>query len=309
MKQSRREFLIQGSTAVAAAGFLIGGVRTACANPLGRPIGLQLYTVMEQLGKDFDGTLTQIFGIGYREVEMAGFFGKKPAEIKQSLDNAGLHCASVHIFPPGGAEEALEYAAVIGAKYVISSAIPPEHASVNVQPGKFNANAFVAALNSLTLDDYRSMAEQCNKLGEKAKQAGLQFGYHNHNFEFRPFTGGIGYDELLRSTDPELVKLELDCGWMVIAGHDPVAYIRKFPGRYRLLHIKDFKPTTKPSFDLDRRPESAPLGRGHIDYKPIFAAAKQSSVEWYYVEQEPPYKELSAMETIKVNYEYLHAMD
>jgi sugar phosphate isomerase/epimerase len=306
MKTSRREFLIQGGAALTAGGFTLSGVGSAHADPLGRPIGLQLYTVMEQLGKDFDGTLRQISAIGYREVEMAGFFGKKPGEIKKSLASANLHCGSVHIFGAGGLDETAEYAAAIGAKYVISSVIPPKRA--NFQFEKFEMNVFVAMLNSLTLDDYKEMAEQCNKMGEQAKKAGLSFGYHNHNFEFRPFAGGIGYDELLRATDPGLVYFELDCGWMTAAGHDPAAYLTKYPARYRLLHIKDFKPTAKPSFGIDVRPEPTVLGRGHIDYKPIFAAAKQSSVEWYYVEQEPPYNEVPALDAIKINYEYLHAM-
>jgi sugar phosphate isomerase/epimerase len=307
IETTRREFLIQGGAALTVAGLSIGGAGALRANPLGRPIGLQLYTVMAELGKDFDGTLRLVSGIGYREVEIAGFFGRKPAEIKKSLESASLHCGSVHIFPPSSPEEVMDYAATIGAKYVISSVIPPKRAAI--QPDKFDLNAFVAMLNSLTLDDYKAMAEQCNKLGEQAKKSGLLFGYHNHNFEFKPFGERVGYDELLRSTDPELVKLELDCGWMTAAGHDPAAYIAKYPDRYRLLHIKDFKPTAQPSFGIDVRPEPTQLGRGQIDYKPIFAAAKRSSVEWYYVEQEPPYKEMPALDAIKADYEYLHGLD
>ncbi len=306
MMTSRREFLIQGATAITAATLISGNPLRLMANPLGRPGGLQLYTVMEQLQNNFDSTLAQVSAIGYKEVELAGFLGKKPAEFKKSLDNAGLHCASVHIPGAGSTQKAMDYAVGMGANYIISSVTLPQRAVM--APGKFDRAAFMAVLSSLTPDDYKSIAERCNRMGEQAKKAGLQFGYHNHNFEFKPLGGQIGYDEILKDTDPGLVKFELDCGWMVAAGHDPVAYLNKFPGRYRLLHVKDFKPTTAPSLGLDARPVAAELGRGHIDYKPIFAAAKKSAVEWYYVEQEPPFLEMPALEAIKVDYDYLHGL-
>ena len=297
--QSRREFLIRSSE-FAAAGLLATAVpKRLFANALGKPIGLQLYTVGAQLDQDFEGTLKQIAAIGYTEVELAGAHGKKPAELKKSLDDVGLHCSSVHI-GQGGIQESITYANELGAKYVISSVLLP----------KPPAKGFMEALNALTLDDYKSMAQKANEMGEQAKKAGLQFGYHNHNFEFKPHPEGTGYDTLLQSTDPELVKLELDCGWMSAAGHDPAAYLKKYPHRYRLLHIKDFKPTERPSVGLDpaSRPAPAELGRGHVDYAPIFAAAKNSDVEWYFVEQEPPFKETPALEAIKIDYDYLHKM-
>jgi sugar phosphate isomerase/epimerase len=307
MTVSRREFLIQGGTVLASASLLAKiSTQPLQANPLGRPIGLQLYTVMEPLNKDFDGTLKQVAAIGFREVEMAGFHDKKPAEVKRSLDDAGLHCESVHIFGQTSLQETAEYANGVGAKYVITSLLPPKAAQST--PGKRQDR--VAMMKNLTLDDYKQMAEHFNSMGEEAKKAGLQLGYHNHNIEFKPLAGGTGYDELLRSTDPELVKLELDCGWMSSAGQDPAAYIAKYPNRYRLLHIKDFVRTSSPSYGTwpGERPDPTELGRGHVDYKPIFAAAKKAGLEWYYVEQEPPFKDMPVMEAIKVDYEYLHRM-
>ena len=306
MISSRRDFLIGTGSALAASSFALGHSSPLFANPLGKPIGLQLYTVGDQLKKDYDGTLRQIAAIGYREVELAGVFGKTPVEIKNSLQAAGLHCGSVHM-GAGGMEEAVPLATELGAKYVISSVTLPKPPN----PGKFDVKAFMAQMAALTLDDYKSMAQRCNELGEQAKKAGLQFGYHNHNFEFKPFPGGIGYDELLRGTDPSLVKFELDCGWMSAAGHDPAAYIAKYPNRYRLLHIKDFQPTASPSVGLDEssRPKPAELGRGHVDYRPIFAAAKKSEVEWYYVEQEPPFTAMPALDAIKVDFDYLQKLD
>lgn len=302
MKPSRRELLIGGSALV--LGF--GNPKRLFANPLGKPIGLELYTVGAELDKDYDGTLRQIAAIGYQEVETGVSPKRKAADVKKSFEDAGLRCQALHM-GFGGMEEAIPYAKEIGATYVISSVTLPKAP----EPGKFDMNSFMAQLSALTKDDFKKIAARCNEMGEQARKAGLQFGYHNHNFEFKPLGGGeIGYDIVLRETDPSLVKFELDCGWMAAAGHDPVAYVTKYPKRYRLLHIKDFHPTATPSVGLDEsvRPKPAELGRGHVDYKPIFAAAKKSDVELYYVEQEPPFTTTPAMEAIKIDYEYLHAM-
>jgi sugar phosphate isomerase/epimerase len=306
MEPSRREFLISGASALAASAFALGRPSPLRANPLGKPIGLELYTVSAELDKDYDGTLHQIAAVGYKEVEAGVSEKRKAADVKKSLQAAGLQCQALHI-GMGGIAEAIPYAKEVGARYLISSVTfpnPPE-------PGKFDIKAIMAQLASFNLDDYKKIAARCNEMGEQAKKAGLQFGYHNHNFEFKPQAGGaIGYDVILRETDPALVKFELDCGWMAAAGHDPVAYLTKYPKRYRLLHIKDFQPTTSPSVGLDEslRPKPAELGRGHIDYKPIFATAKNTEVELYYVEQEPPFTTTPAMEAIKIDYDYLHAL-
>jgi sugar phosphate isomerase/epimerase len=308
MKRSRREVLIRGGGAIAATmiAVTLGRPSRAFGDALGKPIGLELYTVGAELDKDFDGTLRQIAAIGYKEVETGVSPKRKAADVKKSLHDAGLGCRALHV-GMGGMEEALPYATEIGARYVISSVTLPKAP----EPGKFDVKAMMAQLAALNLDDYKTIAARCNEMGEQANKAGLQFGYHNHNFEFKPQAGGeIGYDVILRETNPSLVKFELDCGWMAAAGHDPVTYLKKYPKRYRLLHIKDFQPTAAPSTGLEEsvRPKPAELGRGHIDYKPIFAAAKNTEVELYYVEQEPPFTTTPAMEAIKIDYEYLHAM-
>jgi sugar phosphate isomerase/epimerase len=306
VRPSRREILIGGGGVLVATAFGLGNASRVFANPLSKPIGLELYTVGAELDKDYDGTLRRIAAIGYAEVETGVSPKRKAADVKKSLQDAGLRCQALHM-GFGGMEEALPYAQEIGANYVISSVTLPKAPA----PGKFDMKAFTVQLAALTLDDFKKIAARCNKMGEQAKKAGMQFGYHNHNFEFKPLNGGeIGYDVVLRETDPSLVKFELDCGWMAAAGHDPVTYLTKYPKRYRLLHIKDFQPTASPSVGLDEsvRPKPAELGRGHIDYKPIFAAAKKTEVELYYVEQEPPFTTTPAMEAIKIDYEYLHAM-
>ncbi|MGC0773481.1 MAG: sugar phosphate isomerase/epimerase [Candidatus Acidiferrum sp.] len=306
VKPSRRDFLIGSGGVLAATAFTFARPSELWANPLGKPIGLQLYTVGAELEKNYDGTLRQIAAIGYKEIETGVSPKRKAADVKKSLEDAGLRCRSIHM-GFGGMEEAIPYAKGLGAKYVISSVTLP---SVP-EAGKFDMKGFMTRLAALNLEDFKKIAARCNEMGEQAKKAGLQFGYHNHNFEFKPQEGGaIGYDIVLKETEQSLVKFELDCGWMAAAGHDPVAYLSKYPKRYRLLHIKDFHPTASPSVGLDEseRPKPAELGRGHIDYKPIFAAAKKTEVELFYVEQEPPFTTTPAMEAIKIDYDYLHAM-
>lgn len=291
METSRREFLIQSGATLVATTFAMGYPIRSFSNPLGKPAGLQLYSVMAQLEKDFDGTLHQVRTIGYQEVEMAGFFGRKPLEIKKALDNSGLHCGSMHIFSEG-MDATMECAVAIGAKYIITSFISPD-----ATRGR--------KVGGLTLEDYKVMAGKCNHIGEQAKKVGLQLAYHNHNGEFKPLPGGTGYDECLKQTDPDLVKLELDCGWMSAAGLNPATYIEKYPDRYRLLHIKDFKATPRPLYGGGEGPEGTELGRGHVNYGPIFRAAKKAGIDWYYVEQEPPFTEMPALEAMKLNYEFL----
>ena len=258
------------------------------------PIGLQLYSVGVDLEKNPASTLRQIRAIGYERVETAGFAGLTASAFRDQLVRANLICLSTHL-PVGDHDLSplFEDAHAVGARYVVSSALlPPKNGAP-------------------TLDDYFSMAERLNDLGRKAKQGGLQCCYHNHNFEFRKLDGDrFGYDLLLQHTDPELVAFELDCGWMVAAGHSPIDYFHRFPGRYRMLHIKDFVATEKPSTSLakDKRPQGVELGRGHINYKPILLAAAAAGIQDHYVEQEPPFVDMPALDAVKVDYEDLRAL-
>lgn len=309
MAPSRREFLVVSGGTLAATALNLAHPSPLRANPLGKPIGLELYTVNAELDKDYEGTLKKIAEVGYTEIEAGVSPKHSAADAKKAFDAAGLKCHSIHI-GMGGIEEAIPYAKELGAKYVISSVtfpVPPKPGP----DGKLDMKAIFAQISSLTPDDFRLIAARCNDMGKKAKDAGLQFGYHNHNFEFKPQPdGSIGYDTVLKGTDPALVTFELDCGWMAAAGLSPAEYLTKYPKRYQLLHIKDFHPTSAPLTSLAEsdRPKPAELGRGHIDYKPIFAAAKKADIEFYYVEQEPPFTTTPALEAIKIDYDYLHAM-
>ena len=170
--------------------------------------------------------------------------------------------------------------------------------------------AAIHALGSQTADDFKRNAALANSIAGKAKAAGLQYAYHNHNFEFRDLGGGkTGYDILLAETDPELVKFEADCGWMCVAGQDPVKYFRQYPSRYRMIHVKDFvKGPVTTDLMGPNRPKGTELGRGFIDYHPIFAAASAAGVEYYFSEQEPPFTDMSALAAAKADYDYMHAM-
>lgn len=304
MPQSRRTFLrFTGLTAAAS----MTNYDQLPANPLNRPIGLQLYTLSEDLGKDFNGTLKRVAAIGYREVELAATYSKSAAELRSAFHDAGLTCRSAHMFDfQKTPAQFMDFAKEVGVTYVVTSFNPPPAAMAALSGDKPDFDALLKALEAMTLDDYKQSADTANKLGEEAKKHGLQYAYHNHNLEFKKFGDVTAYDTLLSSTDPELVKMEMDCGWVAAAGQDPAAYLKRYPNRYRLLHIKDFK-SGAPSLSLSGadRPEPAELGHGHIDYKPIFAAAKKAGVEQYYVEQEPPFKEMPALEAIRVDYEYL----
>jgi sugar phosphate isomerase/epimerase len=297
MTLSRRRFLKR--TAAAGALLTLGKAGELLAGP--RPaVGVQHYTVADQLKKDFEGTLHQIRSIGYEEVEMAGFFGKNPKELRRAFENAGVRCSSIHMFDPLPETETLDRAREIGARYAITALYLLKRTA--------DDKAYMRMAKGLTIDDYRKMADRCNELGELAKSRGVQLGYHNENLEFRPIQGGVGYDEFLRLTDADLVKLELDCGWMVSAGRSPLAYISGHPDRYRLLHVKDFRPQPAPPLYGSwpgESPSPTELGRGQIDYQPIFNLARQSGIEFYYVEQEAPFTDMPVLEALKVDYRYV----
>jgi sugar phosphate isomerase/epimerase len=261
------------------------------SEPLVSVPGIQLYTVDKELKTDVEGTLTKIRGIGYQEVETAGFGGLSAKGFRVALNNAGLKCSSSHFFNfgSGDPDQIFRAANDLGVRYVVTSIM-----------GRFSDKP---AGQTIGVEDYKAMAEFCNELGRKAKEAGLQLAYHNHNTEFKDLgQGKVGYDIFIENTDADLVKLELDCGWMVAAGHSPVQYFHRYPNRYRMVHIKDF---LKPAQDV---PQGTVLGTGYIDYHPILKAAQAAGVEHFYVEQEPPFIGMTALEAATQDYEYVHAL-
>ena len=298
---SRREFLkIAAAASIAAAvGFRPSFLE---AYPLGLPLGLQLYSLRELLPKDFDGTLKAIAAAGYTEVEAAGFYAMTAQDFKQSMTAAGLNCVSAHyplnLLQPK-LDSILEYAKELGLQYVVCSSPSlkdPSHLKVSPKDPGYHE----AWVQAFTLDDWKWNAEQFNQIGARVKGYGMKFGYHNHVAEFRKLGKTVGYDVLLQQTDPELVTFEMDCGWVAVAGYSPAEYLTKYPTRISMLHVKEF--------DLKKgteHPQSTELGRGSIDYKPIFEAAKKAGhLTHYFVEQEE--FDIPPLEAIKVDAEYLN---
>jgi sugar phosphate isomerase/epimerase len=298
---SRRTFLQAGMATCAAA-----MAPMAWAYPLGVAPGIQLYTVGTALVADQAGTLQALAAIGYRYVEAYPSGARSSAAaFRRQLDAARLKCPSVHMsFNDADMQQHFADAQTAGASYVVSSTLLPDHFD------RSGAPQGMAIFDTLTADDYLRLAEKANSAGRMARAAGLQFAYHNHYHEFRDLgSGQIGYDILLQNTDPALVAFEIDCGWMIVAGHDPVHYLRSDPGRIRMLHIKDFLPGTAAFTGGTGRPAGTELGRGRIDYRPIFAAAATAGVRSYFVEQEPPFPDgITPLEAARIDYQYLHTL-
>jgi sugar phosphate isomerase/epimerase len=278
---SRRTFLAGGTMAATAALFSPRLLHAATANPA---IGLQLFSVREALAKDYAGALKQVAAIGYREVEAAGFYKRSASDVKQLMAAAGLKCVSAHYSLADllkAPDETIDYAKTLGLDYVIcSSPSVPDPSRLSKYPG----GTWQGTLHLLTLDDWKWNADQFNQMGKKMQAAGLKFGYHNHTMEFRDLSGTTAFHVLLEETDPAYVTLELDCGWAIAAGQDPVALLTKYPTRFSLLHVKDLKPSTDSSAP-DKR-VSTELGLGTVDYKPIFAAARKAKIRHAFIEQE-----------------------
>ncbi|WP_436487101.1 sugar phosphate isomerase/epimerase family protein [Chitinophaga sp. ARDCPP14] len=302
MHTSRRSFIQQ--TGLIAAGMMLPGALAAMNGnkALPKKIGLQLYTLRDQLAKDPKGTLAKVAGIGYKEVETfygyqgagdkAEFWGLKPAELNAVLKQHQLSTPSGHyqlndyLSKGNGNADALQpqidLAAALGQQYFIVPVLP-----LSLWDKKLGA------------DDYKFMAEQLNKAGEQCKKANLKIGYHNHYWEFKPLADnpGTGYEIMLKETDPALVAFELDLFWVVKSGHDPITLFKEAPGRFVAWHVKDMdKGNTasltaagtenKTSMELLSGVTFAEVGTGSIDFSKIFAQAKLAGVKHLFVEQD-----------------------
>jgi sugar phosphate isomerase/epimerase len=276
---------MKASSAVAAAAVL--GADRLAAKTLGLPIGLQLYSVRTLLPKDFDGTLKAVHDAGYTEVEAAGYYDRTAADFRHSMDQAGLRCISTHHplpqFSPR-ADELIEYGRILGLEYIVCPS-----------PARRDPSAH----GPLSLDDWRYTAGELNRLGEKVKAAGMSLGYHNHTPEFGTESGVTFYDELLRLTDPKLVFFEMDCGWVVAAGRNPIDYLKKSPERFPLLHVKDM--AHKPDGTWD----STIMGHGVADYKAILRAA--TGLKHYFIEQEEFTGDI--IESLRADADYMRKLD
>ncbi len=273
-------------------------------------LGIQLYSLGAELDADFNGTLQQVAAIGYKDVELAQTYGKSAAELRAAFSDLGLVCRSAHMWDfRQTPQQFMDFAKEVGAGYVVTSFNPPPHMVVGLATENPDFGVLLRALESMTADDYKKSAEVANSLGEEAQKRGLVYAYHNHNLEFIQFDGETAIELILRESNPATVKFELDCGWAAAAGFDPVELMKRYSDRVRLLHIKGFKPGA-PSLKMtgEGKPIPTELKRGLVDYKSVFTQAEQVGVVHCFVEQEPPFVEMSAMETVKADFEYLRSL-
>ena len=223
-------------------------------------IGIQLYTVRDHMAVDLNNTLQGIAAIGYQEVEFAGYFDHSPEEIRTILSGEGLASPSTHIplkFIQNSPNQIIDTALTIGHEYIVIPWIMPHQRS---------------------LYKYKEYIELFNTFGEQCQRAGLKFAYHNHDFEFEVIEGIRPIDLLIEETDNNLVSFELDLYWIIKAGEDPLRYIKKYPNRFPLWHIKDM------ANDGSMRD----VGEGIIDFEEIFKLKSLSGLEHYYVEHDNP---------------------
>jgi sugar phosphate isomerase/epimerase len=293
LNQTRRDFLKTGSLLCGAS---MLSAKELHAQTLHLPLAIQLYSVRELLPNDYAGTLKQLGSLGYREVESAGYFNHSAAEVKQAMDAAGLKLVSAH-YPSNDLhkqfDQIVAFNKELGVQYIICSSPRPK------DPAPARGTPF-------TLDDWRYNADEFNALGEKVQAAGLKFGYHNHITEFHETDGVVPYVELMRLTDPSKVTMEMDCGWVIVGGGNPIELLRAYPTRISMLHVKDFKRSDTPPSNTNR-PQVAELGQGTIDYAPILtAAAKTGNIKHCFVEQEA--FDVPPMESLKIDADYMRKL-
>lgn len=277
---SRRNFLkTSGAFAIGAA--VLPGIAKASGQNKAKDVGVQLYTVRKEMLEDNAGTLKKLAALGYKEIESAAsakgyYYGFKPAEIKKVCSDLGMTLRSGHVHFDDKWQQTIDDAKEAGQEYVIVSSMPS---------------------NGQTVDNYKSVADAFNKAGEAAKKSNLAFGYHNHDFEFEKDNGKVLYDVLVENTNPEYVNLEMDLGWVIVTGNDPMAYFAKYPNRFPLWHLKDMNMQEK---------HSTEFGKGGLEIKKMLAAAKKSGMKYFFVEQEE--YSTTPFDALAYNYDYLKKM-
>ena len=243
--------------------------------------GVQLYSFRDEMAKDALGTLKQIAAIGIKEIESARsnkghYYGLSPQDMKKACEDLGMSLKSGHVALDNNFQQTMEEAVASGQPYLICSSMPSR---------------------GQTIDNYKKVAEAFNKAGEDCKKLGLKFGYHNHEYEFESDNGEVLYDVLMDYTEPELVHMELDLGWVIVAGKKPLDYFKKYPGRFPLWHLKDMDMTKK---------ESTEFGKGALDIKTMMQNQEASGVKHIFIEQEEYAS--TPLESMKHNMEFLKAL-
>ena len=263
---SRRHFIKQSS--FLTAGFLLDNSELFRKK---KPVGVQLYTQRDDMGKDPRGTLEKVAKLGFKQVETFSYsnrkwFGFTPAELTGILKDNGLTSPSGHVFSgslflrndwENDWMRAVEDAKAIDQQYIVIPWLEEQHRKA---------------------ENYKRIAAGLNKAGEISNKASLTLAYHNHDFEFETVNGTTGFDTLSKETDPGLVCFELDIYWAVKANRDPISLFKQHPKRFPLWHVKDMDKTEKKFF--------TEVGNGVIDFSAIFKKANQSGMKYFFVEQD-----------------------
>lgn len=282
MKTNRRQFV--QTTALAAAALSVGPQLWGAARKK-LPIALQLYSVRQDCGKDFDGALERVAKMGFDGVEFAGYhtYGGKPKELKKRLDDLGLKVAATHIgtgsFRGENLQKTIEFHQIIGCKFLI---VPGDGDFTNP-------------------DKCKALADLFNETAEKLKPLNMYCGYHNHTGEFKKYGDTTFWDFFATNTSKDVV-LQQDCGWTAAAKLDPVAMMKKYPGRMKSTH---FKPTV-----VGNEPgKKAFIGQDSVDWKAVLAACIEfGGTEWITLEQEAYPDGKSPMEATEISFKALKAM-
>lgn len=279
---NRREFLV---SSIAALAYSAQHSLAAEATP--RPLGVQLYTVRNQVEKHLPDVLAAIHQMGYQEVETYWNVYSHPAdELKRMITDHGLRAPSGH-FDYDKLDSKLDYAAALGLDYVVCPMLPKTMWT--------------------SIDGFKQAADQLNKWGEQIQKRNMHFCFHNHNYEFRRFGNTTGFDVLMSGTDPNLVSLEMDCYWITQAGQDPLQMFNRLGSRIQMLHLKDRKPGYPTSQQMNSAAEHmTPVGTGTINWKAIMEAARTNGVQHLFVEQDSG--DLPPLEELKISYKNLQPL-
>ncbi len=282
---TRREFLTAAIAGAAIAGVATAAFpRVALAERAWPPLGVQLYTVRQPIQSDLHGVLSTIRKIGYTTVETyAAQYKISAQDLRTAILHAGLKVPSGH-FVYNGFDKNYDYAKELGLKYMVCSSVPESMGN--------------------SVDGFKRAADQYNKWGEKARNMGMQFAFHNHNSEFQIYGGMTGIEILLKNTDPHLVQWQMDCYWVAQAGHSPNTMLHKYAERITLLHLKDRKAGATTS--LQTGPGSqhfTEIGNGTLDWRKILPLARNEDVRYMFVEQDTT--ERPPLESLRISYDNL----
>lgn len=278
---NRRNFLKKGAV-LSTWSFLPSMIHEDKNKTTSKKLGLQIHSVRPQLLLDFEGTLKKIADIGFKNIEAYGldasglFIEKiKPLVYKKTVNNLGMNLLSTHInyFDYENSEKVVDLCLEAGVKYAIIPSMPENFRK--------------------SISQYHRFAEYLNMVGEKFKESGITFGFHNHDYQFQKLENEIPYEILIKETEKELVTFQADLYWMTKGGADPLKFIHKFPGRYKSFHVKDI--------DLNGNRRS--VGSGIIDFEAILNAKKVAGLKDYFVEDFRP--DNSPFIKLKKSFDYL----